>query len=71
MAETLDYGVDCAMGVDGVVGPGMDDFSYCVADYDFCDLACWIVEVATNKALVEYLMDLGEWSLGRNENSVK
>ena len=47
VAEAFDYTVDCAVGVDVAVGPGGDDLGYCVADYDFCELAGGVVQVAT------------------------
>ena len=47
VAEAFDYTVDCAVGVDVAVGPGGDDLGYCVADYDFGELAGGVVQVAT------------------------
>lgn len=38
--------VDGAAGVDRGVGPGGDYLSDCVADNDYCDVACGFVEVA-------------------------
>jgi hypothetical protein len=57
VAETLDYTVDCAVGVDVVVGPGGDDLSYCVADNYFCDLAGGVIQVATEAVLVYCLVE--------------
>lgn len=59
VTETLSDAVDCAVGVDIVVGPGGDDLSYCVADDDLCDLPGGVVQVAAIQSISIEVEDMG------------
>ena len=64
MTETLDDTIDCALGIHVMVGPGGDDFSYCVANDDLCDLAGGVVQVAAIQSISIKIEEMGNRETG-------